>query len=190
MKNLRAIAAGLFSLLICIPAQAQSKSGWTDHNCKKDPFTSQVNCSMVVLESLPAKSGSVPGALFAWIISKENGRVLILFSLSTFDEPKMIKERDNEKAIEPILVRVDDSPIHTIKPSSIVLSVKQAPPYRQMFEISDDLLQQLAKGEKVFLRFDSKDGSTITKEFPLKGTAEKLYAMMSQFTEMVPKESK
>ena len=87
MKNLRAIGAGFFSLLICISAQAQSKSGWTDHNCKKDPFTSQVNCSMVVLESLPAKSGSVPGALFAWIMSKEKGRILI-----PYDRPCRCRE--------------------------------------------------------------------------------------------------
>lgn len=189
MKNFRAIATGVLLFLALTLAQAQSKSGWTDHKCTKDPFTAQVSCSMIVLESLPEKSATVPGALFAWVISKGE-KFLLMLSLSTLDKPKIARERDVEKAVDPILVRVDSGPIHTIKPSDIAMSVKQAPPYRQMFEIGDDLLEQLAKGEKVFLRFESSSGEKITKEFQLKGMGEKLYTMMTQFMELLPKESK
>lgn len=190
MKNFQAIASGIFLFLALNLAQAQSKSEWTDHKCNKDPFTNQVSCSMVVLESLPEKSVTVPGALFAWVISKGEKNVLLMLSLSTFDQPKIAREKDSEKALDPILVRVDSSQIHTIKPSEIVISAKQAPPYRQMFEIGDELLKQLATGEKVFLRFESHSGERITKEFALKGMADKLYSMMAKFMELRHNESK
>lgn len=190
MKNFRAIATSGFLFLALTSAEAQTKSGWTDHKCNKDPFTAQVSCSMIVLESLPEKSTIPPGALFAWVISKGENNFLLMLSLSTLDQPKISRVKDSEKAIDPIMVRVDSGQIHTINPSDIVMSVKQAPPYRQMFEIDDNLLGQLAKGEKVFLRFESNSGERITKEFPLKGMAERLYAMMTQFMELRPKESK
>jgi hypothetical protein len=190
MKNFQAIASGIFLFLVLNLAQAQGKQEWTDHKCNKDPFTNQVSCSMVVLETLPEKGVNVPGALFAWVISKGEKNVLLMLSLSTLEEPKIVREKGSEKALDPILVRVDSGQIHTIKPTEIVLSAKQAPPFRQIFEIGDELLTQLAIGEKVFLRFESHSGERITKEFALKGMAEKLYAMMAKYMELRHNESK
>jgi hypothetical protein len=190
MKNFQAIVTGIILFLALNSAQAQIKSEWTDYKCNKDPFTKQVSCSMVVLEPLLEKSVTVPGALFALVISKGEENFLLMLSLSTLDQPKIAREKDSEKALDQILVRVDSSQIHTIKPSEIVISAKQAPPYRQMFEIGDELLKQLATGEKVFLRFESQSGEKITKEFALNGMAEKLHAMMAKFMELRHNESK
>lgn len=184
MKNFRFIATCTFSFLICTTAVAQTAPGWNQHKCNKDPFTEQISCSMATLESLPPQSNNIPAALFVWTSTKRDNRFLLMLSLSTLDEPKISKSKDGEKAITPIMVRVDGHKIHTIKPADIVMSIKQAPPYRQLFEINEELLEQLAKGEKVFLRFESSTGNTITKEFSLTGLAEKLYPMMTNFMEL------
>lgn len=161
----------------------ESAQGWSAPRCKKDPFDEQVNCSTVVLESPgPAGYKGIPSALFAWMISKPNDRVLVLLSLSSPEEP--LTDRDRKKALNSLLVRVDDRAIHTIKEADLILSLEGGPPYRQMFELSDELLLQMAKGEKIYLRFKSNKNDTSTKEFSLSDAGAKITDMAEQFMKM------
>jgi hypothetical protein len=189
MTHLRKIATGFASLLFLASANAQGSQSWSEPKCNKDPFTLEVSCSTVVLETLPTTTSRVmPGALFAWVIGKGEKSVILLLSVSTVEEPSLTKNR--EKAVSPILVRIDGGPIHTIKPADIILSIKQAPPYRQMFEMQDDLVEQMSKGDKIFVRFESSSGGTMTKEFSLKNTANRLYAMMTKYMELRAQDQK